>query len=145
MVQVTKVIEFDAAHRLGRGYPAMCKNIHGHRYKVHLTCECYKMDQFDMVIDFSKIKNLCKTWIDNNIDHATIVDDQDTDLIQFLEEQGNKHIVVPFITTVENLVPWLREKLQEQLMADEDLKDRDVYIKRLRIYETPNGWCEKEW
>ncbi len=47
---------FSSAHRLN-GYEGMCKNLHGHNYKVRLCVMCDGLDGIGMAMDFGVLKN----------------------------------------------------------------------------------------
>jgi len=141
-VVVTQRIEWDMGHRLGNGYASKCRHAHGHRYIAELSFIAPTLNKFGMVMDFDDIKRLVKGWIDNHIDHAFLVYDQDTQLLDFLRAENNRHFVVNFNTTVENIVNWLGSKIQSVIESDEAVKVRGVQLVRVRVYETPNGWAE---
>lgn len=73
---ITKEFRFEAAHRLYRNYTGKCTNNHGHSWFVRLHLEGNSLDEKDMLIDFQDVKIL-KTWIDDNLDHATLLWEQD--------------------------------------------------------------------
>ena len=138
---ITKRHEWDMGHRLGKGYTSKCRHNHGHRYVAEMTFECEALNSFDMVLDFGEIKSVCGAWIDEHIDHATLVFVEDETLLHFLERECNRHFVVTFNTTVENIVVWLAKQLQEVLDRVEAFKKRGVTLIQLKVNETPNGWA----
>jgi 6-pyruvoyltetrahydropterin/6-carboxytetrahydropterin synthase len=73
---VTKDFTFEAAHRLMKNYVGKCNNNHGHSWLIKLHIEAINLDDKGMVIDFQEMKTL-KTWIDDNLDHATILWEKD--------------------------------------------------------------------
>lgn len=73
---VTKEFTFEAAHRLIKKYTGKCTNNHGHSWIIKLVVDCEQLDDKDMVIDFQDLKAL-KVWIDDNLDHATILWEND--------------------------------------------------------------------
>ena len=155
---VTKVHEWDMAHRLGDGYTSKCKHLHGHRYKLEITLGCAKLDPYGMVQDFGTIKTLLGGWIDQHLDHAALVSLNDGRLLDFVKEEGQRHHAVKFNTTVEHIVVWLAGVLQQVL--DEHVRNkaalapkaepnfvlrdsgRALTITHLRLYETPNGYAD---
>ena len=141
-VIVTQRIEWDMGHRLGDGYTSKCRHAHGHRYVAELSFVAPALDEFGMVLDFDDIKRLAKVWIDEHIDHAFLVYERDTRLLDFLRAEQNRHHVVDFNTTVENIAGWLGTELQATIDADDAVKPRGVQLTRVRVYETPNGWAE---
>ena len=92
---VTKDFTFEAAHRLMKNYVGKCNNNHGHSWLIKLHVEATGLDNKGMVIDFQEMKQL-KTWIDDNLDHATILWNQDP-MCDYIKESGQR-----IYTTVEN-------------------------------------------
>ena len=68
--------------------------------------------------------------------------EKDLPLLNFLRSENNRHFVVNFNTTVENITSWLGPQLQTVIDADKMAKSRRVQLTRVRVYETPNGWAE---
>ncbi len=141
-VVLTQRIEWDMGHRLGDGYLSKCRHAHGHRYVAELSFVASTLDAFGMVLDFGEIKRLAKSWIDEHIDHAFLVYEKDLPLLDFLRSENNRHFIVSFNTTVENITSWLGPQLQTVINADAMAKSRGVRLTRVRVYETPNGWAE---
>jgi len=141
-VVLTQRIEWDMGHRLGDGYQSKCRHAHGHRYVAELSFVAPTLDEFGMVLDFGEIKRLAKGWIDEHIDHAFLVYEKDLPLLDFLRSESNRHFVVNFNTTVENITSWLGPQLQAVINADAMAKSRSLRLTRVRVYETPNGWAE---
>ena len=95
-MKVSKDFEFDMAHRLPN-HGGLCRNLHGHRYKVRLTfIGRNKLEDKDdkgsgnadegMVVDFSEIKSIAKPFFDDVLDHSCMLSKQyDDDIIQFLK------------------------------------------------------------
>ena len=67
----------------------------------------------------------------------------DGDLLAFLQEQGDKHLVVDAPTTVENIVPWLAREFQAAFDLLDGARERGVRLVSLRVHETPN--CYADW
>ena len=93
MTVVTRRVEFDAAHRVMK-HESKCRHLHGHRYAAEITCEG-KLDTLDRVIDFGVIKNLVGEWIDELLDHGTILNVEDTALIELCQKMDWKFYVKP--------------------------------------------------
>jgi hypothetical protein len=70
-----------------------------------------------------------------------LVCERDAALLAFCKEQGDRHTVVDFNSTVERITPWIALELQAQIDGLPELKKRKVRIVRLRVNETPNGWA----
>lgn len=77
--QITREISVDAAHRVTY-HESKCKNIHGHRYKIHATCVGQLFEegaQEGMVMDFAFLKSVMMDEIDEPCDHGLILWDKD--------------------------------------------------------------------
>ena len=92
---VTKEFRFEAAHRLLRNYTGKCTNNHGHSWLVTLHLEGSDLDEKDMLIDFQELKIL-KTWIDDNLDHSSILWENDPMCAYVIESEQRLY------TTVKN-------------------------------------------
>ena len=71
MITVTKTIKFDAAHVL-TNHQGLCKNLHGHTYRVDISVSQRECDESDMVIDFKDLKGIAAEVICEHFDHAFI-------------------------------------------------------------------------
>ncbi len=71
MYTVIKELEFSAAHNLNLDYESKCENLHGHNWKVKITCQSSILNNNGMVIDFKKVKDL----IQENFDHKYLNDE----------------------------------------------------------------------
>ena len=140
---ISRRVEWDMAHRLGPRCTTKCKNLHGHRYVAIATLEADAPDELGMVLDFGEVFGAMKAFVDGHLDHGTVVDREDADLLAFLEDQGDKHCVVEAPTTVENLVGWIARRFQAAFDALDGARERGVRLVSLRVYETPN--CYADW
>ena len=73
MLTVTKSVKFDAAHVL-TNHQGLCKNLHGHTYRVEVSVAQPPESTADMVIDFKDLKQICEETIIARFDHACIYD-----------------------------------------------------------------------
>jgi 6-pyruvoyltetrahydropterin/6-carboxytetrahydropterin synthase len=115
MFSVTKEFEFAAAHRL-HNYKGRRQFLHGHNYRVLVTLEGCIRD--GMVKDFGEVKDTIGKWIDENLDHATLVcikDEMLTDAILKNPNTLGKHFAMEEKTTAENIAKVIYEKADEML------------------------------
>ena len=118
---VTKELNFSSAHYLENGYPGLCKNMHGHNYKLFITLglvDGAKLDKYGFVKDFSEIKQAWKERLEEKFDHR-----------ELNESLG-------FQTTAENMSMFLFEAMAE-LVDDERVK-----VVKIKLYETDTSYCE---
>ncbi len=74
---------FDSGHRL-LDYDGKCAFPHGHTYRAEVFLQANSLDSQDLVFDFTELKRRVKIWIDENWDHAFLVNSRDTELIDGL-------------------------------------------------------------
>ena len=82
MHRVTREIHFCYGHRL-LNYSGKCRHLHGHNGTAVITIESEKLDALGMVVDFSEIKRVMQSWIDDNLDHKMILHKDDPILPTF--------------------------------------------------------------
>jgi len=83
MYQIRIEFTFDSDHRL-LDYDGKCAYPHGHTYRADVFLESQELDCLGLVHDFTDLKDRVKTWVDDNWDHAFLVNSQDSELIQGL-------------------------------------------------------------
>lgn len=75
--KISKELRWEGAHRL-LNHPGLCKHIHGHSFRIRITVESVDgLDAVGMGVEFSKIKSSMQRLIDDKLDHALILWDQD--------------------------------------------------------------------
>jgi 6-pyruvoyltetrahydropterin/6-carboxytetrahydropterin synthase len=129
----TRRLTFDAAHRVMR-HESKCRNLHGHRYVLDVTCQG-ELDGLGRVVDFGLMKERIGGWVDERLDHGTILHEDDTDLIKLCQKSGWKIYVLGQNPTAENLAQHLFASAGALLPAD-------VRPVAVRLYETPNCWAD---
>ncbi|MDA3813330.1 MAG: 6-carboxytetrahydropterin synthase QueD [Candidatus Cloacimonetes bacterium] len=55
MYKLNVTSNFSSAHKLD-GYKGLCKNLHGHNWKVRIGIYCGKVDNIGMTIDYGEVK-----------------------------------------------------------------------------------------
>jgi 6-pyruvoyltetrahydropterin/6-carboxytetrahydropterin synthase len=101
MYRVTREITFCYGHRL-LNYDGKCRHLHGHNGKAVLTLEARELDALGMVMDFSRIKSVVQTWIDETLDHRMLLH-RDDPVLPFLRQQGEQAFVMDVNPTAENI------------------------------------------
>ncbi len=87
---VTKILQFDAAHKLF-DYNGKCENLHGHTWTVHVTVEA-EIGKGGIACDFALIKRTVNEKALAILDHSYIND--------LLEEPS-----------AENIALWIWQRL----------------------------------
>lgn len=143
MINISKEVEFDAGHRVP-GHASKCKNPHGHRYRVRVTCEGWIVEEAGapdegMLVDFGDLKTLMTERVHDVLDHGFIVYSGDVHMRQALSVGGEadwKIIVFPHVPTAENIARWVFDELDGPISERfrEGLK-----LRRVEVWETPTS------
>ena len=134
MLTVTKSIKFDAAHIL-TNHEGLCKNLHGHTYRVEVGVAQAPDDTADMVIDFKDLKRLGEEMIAARFDHAFIYDSTspgESEIAAVVEKHGMRTAALPFRSTAENLARHFFTLLAPSLPG----------LRFIRVWETPESCAE---
>jgi len=117
MLTVTKTVKFDAAHVL-TNHKGLCKNLHGHTYRVDLSVAQDTADTSDMVIDFKDLKRIAAETICDAFDHAFIYNtasEGEREIAVVVEKHGMRTVALPFRSTAENLARHFHALLQPKI------------------------------
>ncbi len=125
MFAVTREIDFCYGHRL-LNYDGKCRHLHGHNGRAIITVEATSLDQRGMVLDFSDIKQVVATWIDDNLDHRMILCRHDP-AVPMLQEMGEPLYLLDENPTAENIAKLIHEKTREAGFP----------VVETRLWETP--------
>ena len=129
MYLVTKRIEFCYGHRL-LDYDGICKHPHGHNAVVEVDVRTDRLDNRNMVADFSDIKRIVKGWIDRELDHKMILRHDDP-LVAPLEALGEPIYKLESNPTVERIAKLIFDKSREQ----------GLDVVAVRVWETPTSFA----
>ena len=138
--RLTKRFDFEMAHALS-GYDGLCKNIHGHSYKLDVTlmgepCQEVYSPKLGVVMDFGDMKRLVQNAITDQFNHALVLSYQTpSDLISMLQQNYDRIVVVPYQPTTENLLTDFVQRIQSKLPST-------VTLFSLRLYESENSYAE---
>ena len=125
--QVTKVIEFSYGHRLLE-HAGKCRYLHGHNGVAEVDIDADVLDQMGMVIDFGRISEVVKAWIDTNLDHRMLLCRADP-LLETLQLAGEPIFVTddnPTAETIARLI-WMAAH------------DAGLRVSEVRLWETGNS------
>jgi 6-pyruvoyltetrahydropterin/6-carboxytetrahydropterin synthase len=134
MITVTKTIKFDAAHVL-TNHQGLCKNLHGHTYRVDISVSQDENDRSDMVIDFKDLKGIAGEVIVERFDHAFIYNTESTgerEIAEVVEKNGMRTVAIAFRSTAENLAR----------MFYRELKVRIPGLSAVKVWETAESCAE---
>lgn len=122
-------------------YDGLCRNIHGHSYKLQVTIAGEPMQDAGspkdgMVIDFSILKKLIQEQIISKLDHSLMINEKaPIDKLSAMGQMYERLQVVPFQPTSENMVLYIAG--QVKLLLPEHLE-----LFSIRLYETGNSFAE---
>ena len=145
-VTVCKEVTFDCAHMLS-GHEALCKNLHGHTYKVQVSVtneQRVEGPSVDMVIDFKHLKEAITKSIMDKFDHAIIFsshkfrNEAEEDLFEWAYKHHMRFFEMPRRTTAEDMALFFRELIRQELTS---IGYTPVNIS-IRVYETPTSFAE---
>lgn len=142
IIKITKQFSFEMAHAL-RNYDGLCRNIHGHSYKMDITLAGQPLHDESspkngMVMDFGDLKRLVNEEIISLCDHALVLNAKtDAQLIDVLKQNYEKIVTVEFQPTTENLLNFIADKLKERL-------PETVKLCRIRLRETDTSYADWE-
>ena len=131
---VTKTIRFDAAHIL-TNHQGLCKNLHGHTYRVDVSVAQGSGDTRDMVIDFKDLKRIASEVVCERFDHAFIYNTEsagEREIAAVVEKNGMRTVAIPFRSTAENLAR----------MFFGELKERIPGLSAVKVWETADSCAE---
>ena len=139
MYKIEAKFIFHYAHRLMKKnskefYPkSKCGSLHGHEGVVLVEFKNNFLNEYGFVIDFSEIKTKIKQWIDNNWDHATIINYQDEKLKKFLYGEGDRYFIMPeeYTTSAESLAKYLYNIIKSSF--------DNVQLSKVTVHETSNN------
>ena len=140
IIRVTRQFSFEMSHALFN-YDGICRNIHGHSYKLRVTISGEPINDLKnpkngMVIDFSELKKLIRKNIVDELDHSLMINAAAPHLNPAgLGEMYERHHLVGFQPTTENLVIFITEKIKNLLPSHLELFS-------VRLYETANSFAE---
>jgi 6-pyruvoyltetrahydropterin/6-carboxytetrahydropterin synthase len=142
MYEITRRLEFDAAHRVPL-HQSKCKSLHGHRYVALVSCRAAKLTTEGFVIDFGKVKQIVGAWIDEHWDHTVIAQSGDS-LMKAVRDATLEED--PSLRTWYWMDgPPTAENLARELwsIATQLLEPSGIVVSRVELFETPN--CSATW
>lgn len=144
---------FDSAHRV-MDERFKCYNLHGHTYRYELHFRVTKLAPIGYAVDFKEIKRVHMEFIDRYLDHGTIVNPQDAQVIDLCKRLNSKlwimgvgttpyfnEVNAPYINpTVENIC---REIYFILAFITNILFKEYIFLEKIVLYETPT--CASEY
>jgi len=134
-MKVAKEFRWEMGHRLPEHF-GLCKNIHGHSYKMIVEFEG-ELNEQGMVIDYYDVEKIINPLIEK-LDHAFMVCRDDKVVLEFLNKLNSKKVVIDFESTAENICNYLLGEIRKVKLPGN--------IKKIivRVSETKNDYAEAE-
>ena len=136
MFKIAKEFQFDACHMLD-GHNGKCHNLHGHTYRllVEVSNELITSgSSADMVMDYADIKSVVKQQIIDQLDHAYLYNQNNTNerqIAELLQQMQRKIFAFPCRTTAEGMSKFIFDHLSQFLP-----------VSMIKLWETPTSYCE---
>jgi 6-pyruvoyltetrahydropterin/6-carboxytetrahydropterin synthase len=118
---VTKEFTFDAMHQLPN-HNGLCKNHHGHTYKLQVTVtgrinEQDGAEDEGMIYDFGHLKKLVESLVLDRMDHAFLAKG-DEDILPEIQRLGTRVYIMGVRSTAENMSKLIFELITPHLPAN---------------------------
>ncbi|MDP6498536.1 MAG: 6-carboxytetrahydropterin synthase [Dehalococcoidia bacterium] len=134
MYQIRIEFTFDSGHRL-LDYNGKCAYPHGHTCRAEVYLESQSLKEPGLVYDFTDLKDRIKTWVNDNWEHAFLVNSRDSEvssglagaeLVWFFKFQDEN-------SSYEGMSRALYEKTSEFC---------DIAPAKVRLWESVNQYAE---
>ena len=129
MHKVTTSIEFCYGHRLVR-HQGKCRYLHGHNGRIEVDVESDGTDELGMVMDFGDLRDVVKSWIDENIDHRMVLT-RDDPFVTAMRDLKESVYLLDDNPTAENLSRHIFEQVRRQ----------GLRVSEVRLWETPSSFA----
>ncbi|MBE6429084.1 MAG: 6-carboxytetrahydropterin synthase [Planctomycetaceae bacterium] len=127
---ISRQMDFCYGHRLP-DHAGKCRFLHGHNGRVEITIQADSLDDGGMVMDFGEFRSGIEAWIDEELDHHTILFREDP-LLPLLRNAGQKIVEIDSIPTAENIAALIFGKAQSM----------GLNVIRVRVWETARNMAE---
>ena len=124
------------------GYDGLCREIHGHSYRLFVTVKGEPMSdpespKLGMVMDFGILKRIVNEQIVDRLDHAFMMRNTPNaeEVILALGSSFSKVVLTDYQPTCENMLSDFAERLLGAL-------PEEVELCSLRLHETATSFAE---
>ena len=130
---VEKSFKFASGHRLSK-HKGLCKNQHGHNYLIIVTISGFHLDENDMLIDFSNLKQIVKPHIEK-WDHSLMLNENDH---VFLKDVKLDQRLITF--NADPTAEVMAKNLFDVIEKDFE-KYENIWVEKVSINETDDSRC----
>ena len=136
MYRIEKRFTFPMGHRLSK-HCGRCYSPHGHNFTVLVGIKSETLDENDMVMDFSTLKEIVSKILDN-FDHCLLLNKSDFDFGEKVKELGGNTRVLycDYDPTAERLAEFLYSEILKSLPYSHS---HTVYIDYVTVFENENS------
>ena len=141
---IRKSFKFEGAHIVRNCSTEKCKfSIHGHSYKVEFYLSASALDDGQMLVDFSIIKQLFNKFVDA-FDHTTVLWSGDhEDYIDDMKSNSQRWIVLPVSPSAEQLSRVFFRladyHMDRHTFGCGEAGDLEIYA--VKVHETDTGYA----
>ncbi len=138
-IRLTKEFTFEMAHQL-EGYDGLCRNIHGHSYKLEVTVIGTPIGdrthpKYGMVMDFGQLKSIVKKQVIERFDHVLLVKNDSRLAIEGKDLPIQKIEPVNYQPTCENLLIHIVQLISSEIPSG-------INLHHLKLHETASSYAE---
>ena len=132
--QVRIELDFASGHRLLE-HQGKCVFPHGHTYRAEIWVASDSLNELGFVADFTELKQKIGRWIEDNWDHAFLVNGGDVELLTALRAvEGSRIFVFPNENPSAEVIAGQLCCQVKELCGIEPLK--------VRVWESPTQYAE---
>jgi 6-pyruvoyltetrahydropterin/6-carboxytetrahydropterin synthase len=135
ILKIAKEYYWEMGHRLPK-HKGLCRNIHGHSYKMRVEVVGEPNADNSMVLDYYELSQIVEPII-SQFNHAFVAEESDKTVVDFMKNNSFKCVVLPFSSTAENLCIYFTKLLKESIS-----KYNNIHLLTIRIYETVDVYAE---
>lgn len=116
MYRIEKRFTFPMGHRLSK-HKGRCFSLHGHNFTVLVGVKTERLNENDMVIDFSHLKELVSSFLDG-FDHCLLLNKADKPIHDQFEKLGMRVMVMATDPTAERIAELTYKALRDMFIRD---------------------------
>ena len=129
MYRIEKRFTIPIGHRLSK-HKGRCFSFHGHNFTVLVGVKSPKLNENDMVIDFSDLSSIVNDFLDS-LDHCMLLNQNDSEIAEKMKAMGANVILLGSDPTAEVLSERFYKNLKYKLSE----KCPGVYVEYVTVYE----------
>lgn len=133
MYRIEKRFTLPIGHRLSK-HKGRCFSFHGHNFTILVGVKSNRLDDNDMVIDFSNLNSIVNSYLDG-LDHCTLLNITDKEIGNQLKELGSRILFMGHDPTAE----ILSERIYKSVKAMLEPAYPNIMMDYVTVYENENS------